>query len=223
MSTAETESRFAEFIGYAKLLSGDEKGEAQVFCDRLFKALGHLGYKEAGATLEFRIKDGKITKYADLVWKPRLLLEMKTKGEDLESHYKQAFDYWVQSVPHRPRYVVLCNFDEFWIYDFDLQLDEPLDIVKTLELADRYSALNFLFPEPKEPIFKNDLIAVTRAAGRQSGHGFQFTGCTGRRSAKSTAVRAAMRDGPLLRRFPIAPKRHLHGAAVRLQEGCVHL
>lgn len=29
------------FIDYAKSLKGDEKGEAQVFCDRLFKAFGH--------------------------------------------------------------------------------------------------------------------------------------------------------------------------------------
>ena len=47
------------FLDYAKTLSGDEKGEAQVFCDRLFQAFGHKGYKEAGATLEYRIKKGK--------------------------------------------------------------------------------------------------------------------------------------------------------------------
>ena len=37
-------------------LKGNEKGEAQVFCDRLFQAFGHGGYKEAGATLEYRVK-----------------------------------------------------------------------------------------------------------------------------------------------------------------------
>jgi len=59
----------------------------------------------------------------------RFLLEMKKRGEHLAKHYQQAFDYWIKSVPHRPRYVVLCNFDEFWIYDFDLQIDEPVDKV----------------------------------------------------------------------------------------------
>src|SRR5207245_2632827 len=113
MLSTDTEKRILEFIAYAQLLSGDEKGEAQVFCDRLFRAFGHEGYKEAGAHLEFRLRNGKTTKYADLVWKPRLLLEMKAKNEDLTLHYKQAFDYWVQSVPNRPRYVILCNFDEF--------------------------------------------------------------------------------------------------------------
>lgn len=34
------------FVAYAKTLDGDEKGEAQVFCDRLFQAFGHQGYKE---------------------------------------------------------------------------------------------------------------------------------------------------------------------------------
>lgn len=35
------------FVDYAKQLAGDEKGEAQVFCDRLFKAFGHAGYKRS--------------------------------------------------------------------------------------------------------------------------------------------------------------------------------
>ncbi len=45
-----------QFVEYARTLGGDEKGEAQVFRDRLFRAFGHGGYKEAGATLEFRVK-----------------------------------------------------------------------------------------------------------------------------------------------------------------------
>ncbi|BCA07782.1 class I SAM-dependent DNA methyltransferase [Bradyrhizobium diazoefficiens] len=154
------------FINYASVLEGDEKGEAQVFCDRLFKAFGHDGYKEAGATLEFRIKkaSSKGTSFADLMWKPRLLLEMKKRGEKLHLHYGQAFDYWLNAVPHRPRYVVLCNFDEFWIYDFDKQLDEPVDVVELAELPKRYTALNFLFPDDRKPLFNNDREAVSREA-----------------------------------------------------------
>jgi type II restriction/modification system DNA methylase subunit YeeA len=154
------------FIQYARALEGDEKGEAQVFCDRLFQAFGYGGYKEAGATLEFRIKKGsaKGTSFADLVWKPRLLLEMKRSGEKLHLHYGQAFDYWLNAVPNRPRYVVLCNFDEIWIYDLDKQLDEPVDIVKLEDLPRRYTALNFLFPDDRKPLFNNDREAVSRKA-----------------------------------------------------------
>jgi hypothetical protein len=156
-----------EFVNYAKTLSGDEKGEAQVFCDRLFQAFGHKGYKEAGATLEYRIKKGKSTSFADLIWKPRLLIEMKKAGEKLHLHYGQAFDYWLNAVPNRPRFVVLCNFHEFWIYDFDKQLNEPVDTVALDDLPKRYTAFNFLFPDERKPLFNNDREAVSRKAADQ--------------------------------------------------------
>lgn len=162
-STAEN---IQAFVDYAKLLKGDEKGEAQVFCDRLFIAFGHKGYKEAGAELEFRIKkeSKKGTSFADLIWKPRLLIEMKKRGEKPILHFKQAFDYWIHAVPNRPQYVVICNFDEMWIYDFDKQIDEPVDIVPVADLVKRYTALNFLFPDNPSPIFGNDREAVSREA-----------------------------------------------------------
>lgn len=165
-----------EFVAYAKTLEGDEKGEAQVFCDRLFRAFGHRGYKEAGATLEFRIRknSGRGTSFADLVWKPRLLIEMKKGGEKLQLHTRQAFDYWINAVPNRPRYVVLCNFDEFWIYDFDKQLDEPVDRLRLDELPSRYTALNFLFPDERKPLFDNDREEVSRQAADKMANLFKL-------------------------------------------------
>lgn len=159
-----------EFQKYARdHITGDEKGEAQVFLDRLFIAFGHKGHKEAGATLEQRIKknDTKGTSFADLLWKPRLLIEMKKRGTKLQLHYRQAFDYWLNAVPNRPRYVILCNFDEFWIYDFDRQLNEPVDQVALVDIQTRYPALNFMFPVEKAPIFENDREAVSKRAAYQ--------------------------------------------------------
>jgi SAM-dependent methyltransferase len=157
-----------KFVEYVRTLKGDEKGEAQVFCDRLFQAFGHAGYKEAGAELEFRVKaKGKTTKFADLLWRPRLLLEMKKRGEKMEKHYQQAFEYWLELVPQRPKYVVLCNFDEFWVYDFDLQLPEAVDRVNLEDLPHRFTAFNFLFPENRKPLFNNNQIDVTRTAADQ--------------------------------------------------------
>ena len=170
MADTERAERLADFVGYVREnIKGDEKGEAQVFLDRLFRAFGHAGVKEAGATLEERIKKegGKGTTFADLVWKPVVLIEMKKRGEDLTRHYRQAFDYWTRLVPGRPRYVILCNFDELWVYDFDTQMDAPLDRVKVAELATRWGALGFLFPKPEKPIFGNDQVAVTRKAADQ--------------------------------------------------------
>jgi type II restriction/modification system DNA methylase subunit YeeA len=93
-----------------------------------------------------------------------VLVEMKKRGENLQKHYRQAFDYWVRLVPDRPRYVVLCNFDEFRVYDFETQLDTPKDTLALTELADNYGALRFLEPGSPKPTFGNDHVVVTRQA-----------------------------------------------------------
>ncbi len=150
-----------KFVKYASSLDGDEKGEAQVFCDRLFQAFGHDGYKEAGATLEFRVKSKKKTNFADLLWGDRVLIEMKKKGAQLPSHRTQIFDYWWKLRPNQPKYSILCNFKEFIIYDFAIQ-DEPLDRIKLEDLPDRYTAFNFMLPKAATPIFENNLEEATR-------------------------------------------------------------
>ncbi len=56
-------ARLTDFVQYVrKHLSGDEKGEAQIFCERLFQAFGHPGLRAAGATLEYRVHSEKIPK-----------------------------------------------------------------------------------------------------------------------------------------------------------------
>ena len=160
-------AKLDDFVRWvAQHIKGDEKGESQIYLDRLFQAFGQRGIREAGATLEERVKqaDNKGTAFADLVWRPVVLIEMKKRGEDLTRHYRQAFDYWTRLVPGRPHYVILCNFDEFWVYDFETQMDEPVDKVPLAELPTRYGPLNFLFPTQERPVFGNDLEEVTREA-----------------------------------------------------------
>ncbi len=163
----ERKQQLADFVAWvAKHIRGDEKGEAQIFLDRLFAAFGRKGVKEAGAVLEQRVKkaDNRGTAFADLVWKPIVLIEMKRRGEDLTRHYRQAFDYWTRLVPGRPRYVVLSNFDEFWVYDFETQMDSPVDQLPLTDLPQRWGPLAFLFPTDERPVFGNDHAVVTRQA-----------------------------------------------------------
>jgi len=172
----------SDFVRFAQTLRGDEKSEAQSFIDRFFRALGHNSAIEAGATFEFRVakkpgspqlelikgngaaprKGGK--KFADLLWPDRVLIEMKSRGEKLEKFYDQAFDYWSHIVPKRPPYVILCNFDEFWIYDFNTQLFDPVDRIPLPKVAESWRAFAFLLPHRQEPKFDNDRVDVTRRA-----------------------------------------------------------
>lgn len=165
-TAAEKTAKLTLFTQWAaKHIKGDEKGEAQVFLDRLFQGFGWPGLKEAGAECELRIKNTNGgTSFADLVWKPVVVIEMKRRGTDLSKHYSQAFTYWTRLVPYRPRYAVLCNFDEFWIYDFETQLDTPVDTVKLNELPGKYGPLNFMFPGDIAPVFGNHQESVTRQA-----------------------------------------------------------
>jgi hypothetical protein len=102
-----------------------------------------------------------------------VLIEMKSRGESLEKHYDQTFDYWMHIVPKRPPFVILCNFDEFWIYDFNTQLFDPVDRIKLAELAENISSFNFLLPLWKKPIFGNNWVDVTRRAPDQMAESFK--------------------------------------------------
>jgi type II restriction/modification system DNA methylase subunit YeeA len=180
MSTDRTQ-RLQTFVDWTTAhITGDEKGQAQIFLDRLFQAFGQPGSLDVGGSPEFRIKKGKDeeggTSFADYVWKPIVLIEMKKRGVDLARTRQQAFNYWIKLVPNRPQYTVLCNFDEFWIYDFNIDLEEPLDKLAIAQLPERYGPLAFLFPTDERPTFENDRIEVTRkAADRLASAFFHMT------------------------------------------------
>ncbi|MFN4832800.1 MAG: type IIL restriction-modification enzyme MmeI, partial [Pseudanabaena sp.] len=169
-----------DFVNFHSTLKGDEKSESQIFLDRFFQAFHHKGAIEAGAVYEQRVKKGSAkgkTGFADLVWKrPEsngkggVLIEMKKRGEDLNKHYSQAFQYWTYLVPDRPRYVVLCNFDEFWIYDFNLQVDTPVDTVAIADLPSRSSAFRFMeIAVNTTPVFRNNQVEVTINTAKRLG------------------------------------------------------
>ena len=179
-----TTETLQEFVSYANRLKGDEKGEAQLFCDRLFRAFGHGGIIEANGTLEARIKFSSTgrTKFADCLWSPPgqagVLIEMKKKSvRNLETTFTQARDYWIEMNPEKvigpgaqkPRYVILCNFERFLIYR-DLTL---VDDITLNQFIDRASAFNFLLPEAKEPIFEHNSVDISEGVARTIGEVFK--------------------------------------------------
>lgn len=176
--------KLQDFVDFAKRLKGDEKGEAQLFCDRFFRAFGHGGILEAQGTLEARIKfaDSGRTKFADCLWSPvgrdGVLIEMKRRTEkNLETHFPQVRDYWIEMNPEKiigrgaqkPKYIILCNFERFIIYQHLSRVDEiTLD-----EFVDRASAFNFMLPDHKEPDFRNNVEKISYAAAHKIGKIFK--------------------------------------------------
>ena len=159
------------FLQWFQDCKGSEKGEGQIFLDRLFQAFGHSGVLGAGAVCEQPIpkQPGRAGGFADCVWKPRVIIELKKRGTPLQKYYDQAFNYWITLVPNRPQYMVLCNFDEFWIYDLNSQLYDAVHKLHTKNLKTSWGALKFLLPAAQEPLFDNHHTAITKKMAKTIG------------------------------------------------------
>ena len=103
-SNVACSAKIAAFVTWVKThLTGDEKGEAQIYLDRLFQAFGWPGLIEAGATCELRFKKGR---WRHIVC--RSCLEACSADRDEEAGRRlvpplwQAFDYWQESFPVGP-------------------------------------------------------------------------------------------------------------------------
>ena len=173
---AERVENLTDFVAFVKAnITGREKSEAQIFLDRFFQAFGRAGALEAGARYEKVIKSGSKsgkTGFADLVWEGRILIEMKSRGVNLRDReiWEQGGRYYLRlRKDQRPRYVMFCNFDEFHIYDFDNQSDEPVDIIHLDELPQRDSSFGFMRGSKVTPLFRNNQTEITEKAARRLG------------------------------------------------------
>jgi hypothetical protein len=176
-----TRDNIYQFLQFCdRHIQGKERSDAQTFLNEFFKAFGHESAVKAGARFELPIPKASAkghTGYADLWW-PRdnlatLLIEMKSRGENLNRHYGQAWDYCTQLNP-QPQYVILCNFDEFWIYDFEIQIDTPLDKIRRVDLPERLEAFRFMEFTMEAPKFQNNQVEITQTAAKYMGKFYQL-------------------------------------------------
>jgi hypothetical protein len=96
-----------------------EDAEAKSFWDAFFNVFGVP--RRRVATFETHVKkiDGK-SGYIDLLWKGILLIEHKSRGQDLTRAYTQAKDYF-PGIKDRdlPRYILVSDFENFHLYDLE--------------------------------------------------------------------------------------------------------
>lgn len=160
-----------DFARWAAGCSGNEKQEARTFLEKLMRAWGWDDSTEAKVLFEARVTKGGVgggIGYADALIEGKVLIEMKSRGEHLGDHSSQLQRYWFNLTP-KPTYAVLCNFDEFWIYDFNQLVDEPVDALFTEKIADRWPALAFLSKKPEQVLFGNNQVEVTEKQAEAMG------------------------------------------------------
>ena len=96
-----------------------EDADAKPFLDHFFEVFGISRRKVA--SFEYKVKklddsDG----YIDMLWKATILIEMKSRGKNLEKAYSQAREY-LQGLPQHelPKYILICDFQNFQLFDLE--------------------------------------------------------------------------------------------------------
>jgi len=99
--------------------TSNEEADAKPFLVEFFNVFG-ISSKRVG-TFEHRVKklddkDG----YIDLLWKGTILIEMKSRGKNLDKAYQQAIDYTHGLKQHElPKYILVSDFENFRLFDLE--------------------------------------------------------------------------------------------------------
>ena len=111
----------------------DEKGEAKTFWDDFLREIFSI---ERRKFMNFektqRRASTNRTGFIDLCWKGKFLVEHKSASKNSEKDFDLAFEQAVDYVngmviEDRPRYVALCNFQRFRLYDFQTKEQTNFD------------------------------------------------------------------------------------------------
>lgn len=169
-SGEEIQAALRGFVSQWKGYHGSERSEAQTFVNDLFACYGS-DRREVGAGFEDDRSSG--AGIMDLHWQDVVLIEMKAPSQTkrLSEHRKQALDYWrdcadVATERSAPRYVVLCAFHRFEVWEPGRFPNAPRAEFSLAELPDRYEALLFLTAAGDEALFGTVNRELTTEATR---------------------------------------------------------
>ena len=142
----------------------DEKSQAQSFLKEFFELFG-VDVVVINA-LEHRVKfsDGS-QGYADCFWQGKILVEMKSRGKDLDAAYQQAMEYVRTLEPSVfPRAVVISDFQRWRFYN--LEKDNALTEFALKDLRKFVKLFGFMIgAESEDEIREQD--PVNRQAAEQ--------------------------------------------------------
>ena len=167
-SGEEIQRALGAFVDRWRSYSGSEKAEAQTFLNQLFECYGS-DRRELGAEFEFYVPAAG--GFMDLHWPGIALIEMKAPTVSVATAQNQVERYWRASSDRaagRPaaRWIVICNFRDFAIWEYGRYPDGPVVEFTLAELPDRYDALAFLAGPTVEPSFTEHYRELTKEAAK---------------------------------------------------------
>jgi len=138
----------------------NEEADAKQFLIEFFNVFGISNRRVA--TFEHRVKKlGDQDGYIDLLWKGTMLVEMKSRGKNLDKAYQQSIDYThgLKEV-ELPKYILVSDFANFRLYDLDE--NQRYDFALT-ELVSHVQLFGFIAGYQKRTYKEEDPVNIEAA------------------------------------------------------------
>ena len=116
---------------------GYEKGHSQTFWLSLLQKVYGVEEPDKFITFEDQIMLDHTSFIDGFISSTHVLIEQKSLGKELNKPIKQS------DGSQRPRWIVTCNFAEFYVYDMERPTGDP-EIIKLCDLEKEYYRLQFL-------------------------------------------------------------------------------
>ncbi|WP_251359365.1 DNA methyltransferase [Kangiella sp. TOML190] len=123
LSQTEIKNRAHQFtIDFADAVK--ENAESQLFLNAFFKIFGVDSRRIGKFERAVKTDNSRSTKRIDHLWPGKLLIEMKSTGQNLDKAYQQGFNYFKGLKDEDlPRFVMVCDLNDFRLYDLNKDKD----------------------------------------------------------------------------------------------------
>jgi hypothetical protein len=137
-----------------------EEADAKPFLVEFFNVFGISSKKVA--TFEHKVKKlDESEGYIDLLWKGTIIIEMKSRGKNLDKALIQVKDYLYGLKQHElPKYILLSDFEYFRLYDLE---EEKTVEFKLNELVNNVQHFGYILGYQKK-VYKEQDPANIKAA-----------------------------------------------------------
>ncbi len=160
MNDAQQREAAKKFVENWIRREGSERSECHPFWFELLQKI--FGVEEPAGYIIFeeRVQLKHVSYIDGHIPSRKVMIEQKSRGVRLDEPIKQSDGTFLSPIEQikryiyqlpvskHPEWVILCNFDEFWIYDMEYPQGEP-EKIRLVDLPQKYDSLNCLVEKKK--------------------------------------------------------------------------